>query len=136
MSLRQLADIAGVSNPYLSQIERGLKRPSADILQQIARGLQVSAESLYARAGILDERISPPEESGTAPHVLVAIAADPQLTDRQREVLVDVYRSFVGSDADDPPKPTDRAGGGTAARRRSPSASAADETTPIPKKEN
>src|SRR6476661_3386843 len=57
LSLRQLAEMAGVSNPYLSQIERGLKRPSAEILQQIAKGLQVSAESLYVRAGILDERV-------------------------------------------------------------------------------
>ncbi|HEX6055677.1 MAG TPA: helix-turn-helix transcriptional regulator, partial [Intrasporangium sp.] len=57
LSLRQLAEIAGISNPYLSQIERGLKKPSAEILQQIAKGLEVSAESLYVRAGILDERV-------------------------------------------------------------------------------
>ncbi|HET7396945.1 MAG TPA: helix-turn-helix transcriptional regulator [Intrasporangium sp.] len=99
LSLRQLAEMAGISNPYLSQIERGLKRPSAEILQQIARGLQVSAESLYVRAGILDERVPQP---GTGPaassDVLSAISADPALTDRQRGVLVEIYKSFVGAD--------------------------------------
>ena len=74
LSLRQLAEMAGVSNPYLSQIERGLKRPSAEILQQIANGLQVSAESLYVRAGILDERVV--DDPAAAPDVLSAIAAD------------------------------------------------------------
>ena len=98
MSLRQLADVAGVSNPYLSQIERGLKRPSAEILQQIAKGLQVSAESLYVRAGILDERVADLEPS-TSRDVLGAIAGDPALTDRQRAVLVDIYQSFVASSA-------------------------------------
>lgn len=98
MSLRQLADVAGVSNPYLSQIERGLKRPSAEILQQIAKGLQVSAESLYVRAGILDERVADLEPSA-ARDVLAAIAHDPVLTDRQRAVLVDIYQSFVTGSA-------------------------------------
>ncbi len=98
MSLRQLADVAGVSNPYLSQIERGLKRPSAEILQQIAKGLQVSAESLYVRAGILDERVADAEPSAGR-DVLSAIAGDPVLTDRQRAVLVDIYQSFVASSA-------------------------------------
>ncbi len=78
MSLRQLAEVAGISNPYLSQIERGLKRPSADILQQIAHGLQLSAESLYVRAGILDERIVPEPSPTTGMDVLSAIAADPR----------------------------------------------------------
>ncbi len=96
LSLRQLAEMAGVSNPYLSQIERGLKRPSAEILQQIAKGLQVSAESLYVRAGILDERVA--DDPAAVPHVLSAIAVDPVLTDRQRAVLVDIYLSFVGTD--------------------------------------
>jgi transcriptional regulator with XRE-family HTH domain len=95
LSLRQLADLAGISNPYLSQIERGLKRPSAEILQQIAKGLQVSAESLYVRAGILDERVTHDDEAA-ASGVLEAIAADPALTDRQRGVLVEIYLSFVG----------------------------------------
>ncbi len=94
LSLRQLSDLAGISNPYLSQIERGLKRPSAEILQGLARGLQVSAETLYVHAGILDEA-SPPSSDGTG--VLDAICADPQLTDRQRAVLADVYSSFVGT---------------------------------------
>ena len=98
MSLRQLADVAGVSNPYLSQIERGLKRPSAEILQQIAKGLKVSAESLYVRAGILDERVADLEPSAGR-DVLSAIAGDPVLTDRQRAVLVDIYQSFVASSA-------------------------------------
>jgi len=108
LSLRQLADAAGVSNPYLSQIERGLKRPSAEILQQIAKGLQVSAESLYVRAGILDERVG--DDPAPAPAVLTAIAADPALTDRQRGVLVDVYLSFVGDGAANAaPDPASRA---------------------------
>src|SRR6476659_9927608 len=98
LSLRQLAEMAGVSNPYLSQIERGLKRPSAEILQQIAKGLQVSAESLYVQAGILDERVTD-SDPAPAPDVLSAIAADPVLSDRQRAVLVDIYVSFVGGDA-------------------------------------
>lgn len=117
LSLRQLADMAGISNPYLSQIERGLKRPSAEILQQIAKGLQVSAESLYVRAGILDERVLT-EGSGRAvgSDVLSAIAADPLLTDRQRGVLVDIYLSFVGAAAPTPSQtPT-----APVRRRRSP----------------
>lgn len=96
MSLRQLADIAGVSNPYLSQIERGLKRPSAEILQQIAKALEVSAESLYVRAGILDERVLLAHDPAAVPDVLSAIAADQALTERQRAVLVEIYQSFVG----------------------------------------
>jgi transcriptional regulator with XRE-family HTH domain len=87
LSLRKLSELAGISNPYLSQIERGLRKPSAEILQAIARGLQISAETLYVRAGILDER----EEE----HDLVAqIHGDPTLTDRQKQALVDIYRSF------------------------------------------
>jgi transcriptional regulator with XRE-family HTH domain len=86
-SLRQLAEVAGVSNPYLSQIERGLKKPSAEILQQIARGLRISAETLYVRAGFLDEHAP----SGD---VVEAVLADPQLDDRQKRVLLDVYASF------------------------------------------
>ncbi len=86
VSLRQLAKQAGVSNPYLSQVERGLRRPSADILQQIARGLQISAEALYIRAGILQQR--------PASAVVDAVVADPDLTERQKQVLLDVYQSF------------------------------------------
>lgn len=86
VSLRQLAKLAGVSNPYLSQVERGLRRPSADILQQIARGLQISAEALYVRAGILQER--------PAGAVVDAVFADSDLTERQKQVLLDIYQSF------------------------------------------
>jgi transcriptional regulator with XRE-family HTH domain len=89
MSVRRLAELAGVSNPYLSQIERGLRKPSAEILQQIAHALQISAESLYERAGIL----SPGERP--RPGVREAIAADQQLTSDQRRALLDVYESFL-----------------------------------------
>jgi len=92
LSLRQLSELAGVSNPYLSQIERGLKRPSAEILQQLAKGLEVSAESLYVRAGILDAEVAPP---ATASDVRDAIAADPLLTQRQKKTLLDIYESYV-----------------------------------------
>ncbi len=87
VSLRQLARLAGVSNPYLSQIERGLRRPSADILQQIAKGLRISAEQLYVRAGILEARSGGPE-------VVAAILGDPVLGERQKQVLLDIYESF------------------------------------------
>ena len=94
LSLRQLAELAGISNPYLSQIERGLKKPSAEILQQLAKGLEVSAESLYVRAGILDERHGHAEEPLDTRAV---IGADPLLTDRQKSALLDIYDSFVGA---------------------------------------
>jgi len=87
ISIRQLAQAAGVSNPYLSQVERGLRRPSADILQQIAKGLRISAEALYVQAGILDDR-----EGETA--VTDAIMADPEITERQKQMLIDIYESF------------------------------------------
>ena len=90
-SIRDLARSAGVSNPYLSQIERGIRRPSADILQQIARALEISAETLYVRAGILDG--TPPETSS----VPEAINYDERLTPEQKQSLLSVYRSFVGS---------------------------------------
>lgn len=90
MSLRQLADQAGVSNPYLSQVERGLRKPSAEVLNKIAGALQISAEHLYVRAGLLDE------ESAALPGVVTAIQADPALTGRQRQTLIDVYSAFVG----------------------------------------
>lgn len=97
MSLRQLADLAGVSNPYLSQIERGLRRPSADVLQQIAKGLRISAEQLYVRAGILD-----PDEDDGSWSVIDAIGLDHQLTERQKATLIDIYRSFVGMHSPEP----------------------------------
>lgn len=98
LSLRQLADVAGISNPYLSQIERGLKRPSAEILQALAKGLRISAETLYVKAGLLEEGESlTPATAGHHPvDVRAAVLADPRLTDRQRGVLLDVYDSFVG----------------------------------------
>ncbi len=86
LSLRKLSEMAGVSNPYLSQIERGLRRPSADILQQIARALRISAETLYVRAGILDE--------ADEIDVVSAILRDPALTEEQKHTLVRVYESF------------------------------------------
>jgi transcriptional regulator with XRE-family HTH domain len=87
VSLRQLARLAGVSNPYLSQIERGLRKPSADILQQIAKGLRISAEQLYVRAGILEAHTGDPQ-------VVSAILADAVLTERQKQVLIEIYESF------------------------------------------
>jgi len=93
LSLRQLADLAGVSNPYLSQIERGIKKPSAEILQQLAKGLQISSESLYVKAGFLDERAVSEHRPWD---VEAAIGADGSLTERQKSTLVDIYRSFVG----------------------------------------
>ena len=95
LSLRQLSEVAGISNPYISQIERGLKKPSAEILQALAKALRISAESLYVRAGILDER--PDLADAATAGVTEAVLVDPQLNDRQRAVLLDVYESFVGT---------------------------------------
>ena len=89
LSLRQLADAAGVSNPYLSQIERGLRKPSAEILQQLARALRISAETLYVQAGILDER-----DQGDGMEVRTAILADTAINEKQKQVLVQIYESF------------------------------------------
>ena len=88
MTLRQLAEQTGVSNPYLSQIERGLRKPSAEVLQQLAKGLRISAETLYVRAGILD----PDEQSERS--VELAVRTDRALTERQKRVLLDIYESF------------------------------------------
>jgi len=114
ISLRQLASAAGVSNPYLSQIERGLRRPSAEILQQIAKGLRISAEALYVQAGILEERHP---DSG----VRAAVLADPELAERQKQVLLEIYESFrretalnaqpLGGGEDAAPGPGPRAAG-------------------------
>ena len=87
ISLRQLAKAADVSNPYLSQVERGLRRPSAEILSRIATGLRISAETLYVRAGLLDEHVG-------SPSVLTAIAEDSTLTERQRKALLEIYAAF------------------------------------------
>ena len=86
ISVRALAAKAGVSNPYLSQVERGLRRPSAEILAQIAHGLSISVETLLAKAGIL--------ETAEAPTVVIAIRADEVLTERQKSALVDIYAAF------------------------------------------
>jgi len=101
ISMRQLAQAAGVSNPYLSQVERGLRRPSADILQQIAKGLRISAEALYVQAGMLDDK--PGDTTVTD-----AIMADTEITERQKQMLIDIYESFrkevsagAGGGADD-----------------------------------
>jgi transcriptional regulator with XRE-family HTH domain len=102
ISLRELAKTAGVSNPYLSQIERGLRKPSAEILQQIAKGLRISAEVLYVRAGILEQREASP--------VVDAILADVGLTERQKQVLLEVHDSFrrenVATEASSTPAPS------------------------------
>jgi len=84
-----LAELAGVSNPYLSQIERGIRRPSAEILQQLAEALRISVESLYVRAGFLRA------EDGSRPEVVDAIERDPVLTPDQKSALLNVYRTFV-----------------------------------------
>ncbi|HEV2361721.1 MAG TPA: helix-turn-helix transcriptional regulator [Acidimicrobiales bacterium] len=104
LSLRRLSELAGISNPYLSQIERGLRKPSADILQQIAKALRISAETLYVRAGILEAR---GDEGGLVRHIL----AEPGLTEEQRQVLVRIYLSFLhenertgDADAGSPPE--------------------------------
>ncbi len=89
LSLRQLAEQAGVSNPYLSQIERGLRRPSAEVLQQLAKALRISAEQLYIRAGI----VAPDEGIGGS--VELAVLGDPALSERQKQTLLDVYASFL-----------------------------------------
>lgn len=86
MSVRKLAKLAGVSNPYLSQVERGLRRPSAEILNAIAKGLRVSSQTLYVKAGILEEE--------PHPDVHTAIMADPILSEQQKQVLLQVYDSF------------------------------------------
>ncbi|MQW78109.1 helix-turn-helix domain-containing protein [Nocardioides sp. dk4132] len=96
LSLRQLAELAGVSNPYLSQIERGLRKPSAEVLQQIAKALRISAEQLYLRAGIL----SP--EDGAGGSVELAVLNDTGLTERQKQSLLDVYASFLALNAAEP----------------------------------
>lgn len=109
ISLRGLAAKAGVSNPYLSQVERGLRRPSAEILAQIARGLSISVETLLAKAGILDVQ--------EAPEVIAAIRADPVLSERQKSVLADIYAALrvqaqAGAPTDPEPDPAPHVGGG------------------------
>lgn len=103
LSLRKLSELAGISNPYLSQIERGLRKPSAEILQAIARALQISSETLYVRAGILEER--------TDHQDLVAdILRDRTINERQKQALVEIYRSFQRERAEEEEAGTTRAG--------------------------
>ncbi|MEU3982976.1 helix-turn-helix transcriptional regulator [Streptomyces sp. NPDC026672] len=107
LSLRQLADAAGVSNPYLSQIERGLRKPSAEVLQQVAKALRISAETLYVRAGILDAERELDEVETRA-----VILADPTLNERQKQVLLQIYESFrkengFGGDGTETSRPDD-----------------------------
>lgn len=92
LSLRKLSEAAGISNPYLSQIERGLRKPSAEILQSIARGLRISAETLYERAGLLDDRLSEAD-------LVTEIMRDPTISERQKDALVSIYRSFQAETA-------------------------------------
>jgi transcriptional regulator with XRE-family HTH domain len=107
LSLRKLSELAGISNPYLSQIERGLRKPSAEILQSIAKGLRISAETLYVRAGILDER-------GDGPDLAGQILSDPSVSERQKQALIEIYRSFQAETA------TERAREGAAFERGVP----------------
>ena len=98
LSLRRLSDMAGISNPYLSQIERGLRKPSAEILQQIAKALRISAETLYVRAGIL-------EDHGAERDLQGEILRDPFLTEEQKQTLVRIYSSFRHENGDRPVSP-------------------------------
>ncbi len=95
LSMRQLAEIAKISNPYLSQVERGLYKPSADVLKSIANALQISAETMYTQAGLLDESTGRDESHHGFEH---AVKLDPRLTVDQKEALIRIYRSFVGND--------------------------------------
>lgn len=92
LSLRRLAERAGVSNPYLSQIERGIRNPSAEILKRLSRALEISAETLYTRAGLI-------EDGPAAPTVVDAIESDRNLTPRQKQVILDLYRALVDAGA-------------------------------------
>ena len=90
LSLRRLAENAGISNPYLSQIERGIRKPSAEILKNLARALEISSNTLYSRAGLIDEEMPPAS-------VFEAIGADDKLTGEHKKVLLDMYRALVRS---------------------------------------
>ncbi|HET7173618.1 MAG TPA: helix-turn-helix transcriptional regulator [Nocardioidaceae bacterium] len=103
LTLRQLADQAGVSNPYLSQIERDLRRPSAEVLHQIAKALRISAEAVYLRAGMLD-----PDEDGGR-DVRRSVLSDPVLTERQKRVILDIYEAFRGEQQSQQPAGSDAA---------------------------
>jgi transcriptional regulator with XRE-family HTH domain len=137
ISLRQLASLAGVSNPYLSQIERGLRKPSAEILQQIAKALRISAEALYVQAGILEERYGDSD-------VPAAILGDAHLAERQKQVLLELYEAYRresearagNTDTVKPeaaqPKPGSPATSRTRTARRAKAAPIVDESTDSP----
>jgi transcriptional regulator with XRE-family HTH domain len=110
LSLRKLSELAGISNPYLSQIERGLRKPSAEILQAIARALRISAETLYVRAGILEAREGDSD-------LVSEIHRDTTITERQKQVLIEIYRSFQRS------AETEFLGGSAAPARHPPGSS-------------
>jgi transcriptional regulator with XRE-family HTH domain len=118
LSLRRLAEESGISNPYLSQIERGLRKPSAEILQQIAKALRISAEQLYVQAGLLEDR-------GSSLAVETAVLGDPLLNERQKRVLLDIYGSFLveaasSAPAQDEPQPKPAGGKATRTTSRAP----------------
>ena len=121
VSLRQLAKTAGVSNPYLSQIERGVKKPSAEILSQIAKGLRISAETLYVRAGILDDH--------QGSDVVAAILADVTIGERHKRTLIDVYESFRAEHGATPAPATKTTARKTAAKKTTAKKTTAKKTT-------
>jgi transcriptional regulator with XRE-family HTH domain len=123
LSLRRLSELAGISNPYLSQIERGLRKPSAEILQQIAKALRISAETLYVQAGILD----PPDGS---PDLARQILADSHLSEEQKQALVRIYLSFRREYEIDGPPPAGSAAAPPAAASRSLASATPATTTP------
>jgi transcriptional regulator with XRE-family HTH domain len=110
LSMRQFAQMAGISNPYLSQVERGLREPSERVVDAIARSLKTSADALYEEAGLVAEEDSRPEA------VPAAIAADPALTPRQRKIMLEVYEAFVGEPPDRQTRRRPRAAPGAAGR--------------------
>jgi transcriptional regulator with XRE-family HTH domain len=105
LSLRKLSELAGISNPYLSQIERGLRKPSAEILQAIARALRISSETLYVRAGFLEERETDEDLVGD-------ILRDRTITESQKQALVEIYRSFQGEQTEEEEAGSPRADSG------------------------
>jgi transcriptional regulator with XRE-family HTH domain len=124
LSLRKLSSLAGVSNPYLSQIERGLRRPSAEILQAIGRALSISAETLYIKAGILEERTDDVDFLGT-------IRRDPSISEKQKQILVDLYQSFRASPEETHPAPAKAvARAKVITRRKAPAAAKRAKTKP------
>jgi transcriptional regulator with XRE-family HTH domain len=103
LSLRKLSELTNISNPYLSQIERGLREPSAKVLQAIAKGLRISAETLYVRAGILEQRADDPD-------LEYDILRDPSISERQKQALLDIYRSFQRERAEESSEAEQQAG--------------------------